>query len=307
MANEIDGWLLEVKDNMYKLLSEDSFKTQERSLKENIEYYKTKMRYALNEKDDVMKRFYGIKSNHCRPMLVEAINIDRIIKKHGKNGLINISAWRTEKDEETNVTNTKNLIKDIQNSGYSYLPEYGGYRDTDKGEEAFFEPSFNVFNYNTKGEPQDFEKLKEFGVLLAKKYDQSSVLVKAPNEPPIWLDGDGIKVSKNETHKVFKNDPNQKYFTSLKSLEQVEKDKEKWLRDEYIRYSRKKGIAPIWGDDFEKFKMENMKNVPTTRRYTYNMEWGGYNECFVNPSPCTINERRMRASLGEILVDTEIL
>lgn len=302
-------WLNEVKEQMSVLCPEtkEYYNTEERTLQENIDFYRDRLRYALNEKDNVMKRFYDIDANHCSPMLVEKITLDRIIKKHGDNGLINISAWRSEKDEETNVENTRNLIKDLQNSGYRYLPGYGGYRDTDKGEESFFEPSFNVFNYNTKGEPQDFEKLKNFGIELAKKYDQSSVLVKAPTEPPVWLNGDGQKVSKDETNQVFKNDPNQEYFTSLKSYDELESDKEVLLKNQYVRYCKDKGIAPDFNKGFEQYKKEHTKDVPVSRRYTYDMKWSGLGECYVNPSPCTMNERRMRTSVGEILVDLEIV
>lgn len=299
------NWLENVYEKMFQLDTEtrEIYKNKKRNLQENIDYYRDKLRYALNEKEDVMKRFFTIDSNGCKPMLVEKITLDRIIEKHGNNGLINISAWRSNISQEENEVNTRNLIRDLQNSGYCYLPGYGGYRDPEMGEESDFEPSFNVFNYNTKGEPQDFEKLKNFGIELAGKYNQSSVLVKAPNEVPVWLNSKGERVSKNETDRVFKNDANQNYFTSLKSLEDINDT----LKQYYVRYCKNKGIAPDWGDGFKKFKIEHSKEIPVSRRYTYDMEWGGTSECYVNPSPCTINERRMRTSVGEILVDLELI
>lgn len=303
-----ENWLDECKDMMFRLDSKtrDLYKSKKRTLQENIDFYRDKLRYALTENEDVMKRFYNIKTNHCKPMLIEKITLDRIINKHGDNGLINISAWRSSLDNETNTQNTNRLIKDLQNSGYRYLPGYGGYRDTKMGEESDFEPSFNVFNYNTNGEPQDFEKLKQFGIELAKKYDQSSVLVKAPNEVPMWFNGDGERVSKDETNKVFKNDAQQPYFTSLKTPEELANDTERQLKDKYIRYCKDKGIKADMRQPYDDFKKDHLKDVSPSRRYTYDMK-GIWDECYVNPSPCDLNERRMRTIKGEILVDLELV
>ena len=98
------------------------------------------------------------------------------------------------------------MIRDIKQSGLQYLPMYEGYREKSKDRDRDFEPSFLIFNYKKNGEPQDWDKFKKYGIELCKKYEQPSVLIKAPYEPPEWLDKNGDKVSKKETYFVFKDD-----------------------------------------------------------------------------------------------------
>lgn len=57
--------------------------------------------------EDVMNRFYDIKTNGNKPVLVEKITLNRLLNKHGANGMINISANRSDLDRETNDENTK--------------------------------------------------------------------------------------------------------------------------------------------------------------------------------------------------------
>lgn len=68
-----ENWFDECKDMMFHLDSKtrDLYKSKKRTLQENIDFYRDKLRYALTENEDVMKRFYNIKTNHCKPMLIE--------------------------------------------------------------------------------------------------------------------------------------------------------------------------------------------------------------------------------------------
>ena len=311
--NNNNSWFHNVFETMGKLNPDvkdiyESKIVNKRTLQENIDFYRKRLHGARTTKEAVMDRFYGLPTNRCRPMLIERITLDRIIKKHGENGLITVSACRSDNTTEENDILTRSLIKDLQNSPYSYLPGYGGYRDPELGEYGEFESSFIVFNYSRDGKPLNWEELRNFGINLCRKYNQSSVLVKAPGEPPIWLNSDGNKVSKDESNNVIKNDPKQEYFTSLKSREELTDNEEKYLKQQYIRYCKQKGIAPDFeSKDFETFRNEHKNEIPVSRRYTYDMSWGGTDECYVNPSPCDLNERRMRTSVGEILVDTQIV
>lgn len=177
-----------------------------------------------NRSQRVMERYYGIPSNPYKPMLLEKITLDRIIKKHGDNGYIIISANRSDKEQEVNDKATQSLILDLKRSGYSYLPLYGGYRDTKTGVEDSFEPSFLVFNYLTNGDEQPFQNLKNLAIEWCGKYDQASVLVKDPSQPPVWLDAQGNVVSNRSSNKVWKNDPTQEYFTSMKPRHKVDQN-----------------------------------------------------------------------------------
>lgn len=56
------------------------------------ETFREAHRKAINENEDVMKRFYGILSNGNAPVQLNEVTLDRILKKHGNNGLVSISA-----------------------------------------------------------------------------------------------------------------------------------------------------------------------------------------------------------------------
>lgn len=262
----------------------------------NKENFRKLHKKAVTEKEDVMKRFYGIMSNKNKPVQIDEVTLDRVINKHGQNGLINISANRSDEPQEVNDKNTRELISDLQKSGYSYLPTYGGYRGKN-GIEDDYEPSFVVFNYTENGEQRDFDELKQFGIELCKKYNQDSVLIKAPQESPIYMNGDGIKVNRKESDKVWKNDPKQEYFTSFKDKGEVNKEIEQKLKGKYKTYCHRNNIQPTKAG-FEKFYIEHLNDISSIgKRYTYDIV---FNECYVNPMPCQLTERMRRK--GEIMI-----
>ena len=251
---------------------------------------------ASNINEDVMAKYYGIYSNKNKPVLVEGITLDRIIYKHGKNGLIGISANRTDMPQERNIAKTKELISDIQKSGFSYLPTYGGYRSP-QGVEDDYEPSFIVFNYTNDGEKGDFDELRNLAILWCGKYEQHSVLVKAPNANPIYLDKNGNKVNTSESDKVWKNDPKQPYFTSIKSKEKVDQEIFEKLMGQYKTYCHKNNI-PLTKEGFHDFYQEHLKDINHIgKRITYDIR---FDECYVNPMPCQLSERMKRKN--EIMI-----
>lgn len=268
--------------------------TEERKrIKENFRKLHQK---AQTVNEDVMNRFYGINSNHYKPVKINEVTLDRVLKKHGDNGMINISANRSDEPQEVNDKNTKELISDLKQSGYSFLPTYGGYRGTD-GVEDDYEPSFVVFNYNTDGNTRDFNELRQFALELCGKYNQDSVLIKAPDEAPIWVDKNGNKVNSRESKKYWKNDPKQQYFTSFKSKEGVDKEISAKLMGKYKSYCNQNGI-PKSKEGFDKFCQEHLNDIDFIgRRYTYDI---GFDECYVNPMPCQLSERMRRK--GEVMI-----
>lgn len=288
----------------------ESVNNYPQTLEENIEFYRKRLIETDIPDEQVMSRFYSYPTNTCQPMLVEKMTIDRLVKKHGEKGYIIISACRSNLDKKTNDENTKNLIKDIKSSSYRHLPVYGGYRDLSMGEESNFEPSFIVFNRNTNGDEQSWENLKSFGLEMCKKYNQSSVLVKNPGEPPIWLDGDGNKKSKNETELVMKNDSEQEFFTSFISLETVKELKTRYLWQQFVRICKQKGLKEFDTDEFKQYRKKHIKDAPVYKRVTFDIKPLDENEViegvYVNPSPCDRNEWIGRQKSGEILVMLEL-
>lgn len=254
---------------------------------------------AEHKSQDVMSRYFGITYNQGRPLIMEKINLNRIITKHGDNGVINISACRSNLPPAVNDERTKSLLDDIRQSGFTYMPTYGGYRNTDVGEEADYEPSFIVFNYDRQGQPISWEALRNFGLEMCRKYNQDSVLLKAPGQDPIYADANGNRVNDRQTDKVFKNDPEQPFFTSLKSKEDVDKEIDAKLMSLYHKWQRETGKT-LNKQELEKFKRDHLKDVQNIgRRYTYDIQ---FDECvLVNPAPCTLTEQMMRMARGEIM------
>lgn len=282
-----------IKQCVNESLTHDSINEKRKIAKEN---FRRKHQLAKNLNEDVMNRFYGILSNKHKPVKINEVTLDRVLQKHGDNGMINISANRSDQPQEVNDANTRELINDLKKSGYSYLPTYGGYRGLD-GVEDDYEPSFIVFNYNENGEETDFEDLRKFGLYLCGKYNQDSVLIKAPNKAPIYCDRNGQKTNSRETKKYWKNDPKQQFFTSFKSKESVDDEIRATLMNKYKKYCRDKGIARTQ-KGFENFYNEHLNDIDFIgKRYTYDI---GFDECYVNPMPCQLIERMRRK--GEVMI-----
>ena len=211
----------------------------------------------------ILKEFYEINNdNPLKPITEETLS--RVINKHGNNGFIIVSANRSDKDGKENNINTRALIADIRAAGLSYLPVYGGYHGQD-GVIDSYEPSFIIFSYDKKGEPVEFSKLAELAKELCGKYNQDSVLVKGPNDLPVYINKDGVIVGKAADNEVDLNNPDNEFYTSL-------------IKTNNLDY----------------------KNPDRLKRFSYNMVF----ECFVNPSPNTLNEfRRRKEGNGEIILE----
>ena len=158
------------------------------------------------------------------------------------------------------------LIKDLKNSGFTYLPSYGGYHGSDDVIDSY-EPSFIVFNYNEKGEPQDWNKLYSFALEMCGKYKQDSVYVNAPGEAPNYLDSNGQKINSHSSKNYVKNDLSQEYYTSLSSPKEIE-------------------------DNMSK------KGFQVGRRFTSDIQFE--NRMYVNPMPDQLSERMRRK--GEVMI-----
>lgn len=252
------------------------------TLAERERYLASKLRHCSNVNEDVMSIYCGITSNGCKPMLLEKITINRILAKHGNNGFIVISANRADKPHDENVKNTKELRNRIAKQGYSYLPVYGGYRNTQTGEEADYEPSFLVFNYNENGESRDMKKLVELTKLWCGDYEQDCAYVKLPDKDPVYIDRNGKITNKRESDKVAINDPTKEFFTSLTDKHPL--PGEKPVR----RFS-----SDIEFPDFDAGEV-------APERYIDNFE--NIHEWYCNPIPVTLNEKRRRMAMHEIML-----
>lgn len=189
-------------------------------------------------------------SDNCALQMINEITLDRILKKHGDNGFIVISACKSNDKkgkkvpDEVNKARTEELREVIKNSKYSFREAYGGYHDPDYAENADYEYSFIVFNYKSVNSKDGeyiippFNELLELSKKWCTDFDQYSVMVKAPGKPAIHMDRFGNKVNKRESDKVWKNDFTQPFYTSLKSRNEVRDEIMQKLKTQYKKYRK---------------------------------------------------------------------
>lgn len=180
--------------------------------------------------------------------LITEAGLNRMLS-HGKNGMIIISACRSEIPSDNPNCNLvpeyekfiqKNNLKDseglrkkwlnnrnklcdaelkyeLRHSAFSYSQTYGGYHDKGKpNSEDSFEPSYVVYNYTKNGEPLNFDDLFDLALYWCEKYHQDSVYVQAPDKAPVYVNEKGDVVSSKSSKNFITNDPKQEFFTTVK-------------------------------------------------------------------------------------------
>lgn len=168
--------------------------------------------------------------NKANLVSLNEVNAKSLIDRHSKDGYIIISPCRgcadfgldssnpsdREKLNNINRKRIKELIEILKATDWSYTPTYGGFIEnygTDK-EENVYERSFVVYNHYRDGSVGNFNDLYKFALEMCKKYNQDSVLIKAPNENPKYVKKDG-ETDLSFSDKVAFNDLQQEYFTDL--------------------------------------------------------------------------------------------
>jgi len=151
---------------------------------------------------------------------LQETSLKKMLGTHSDAGYIIISASRGEYDYVENVRRTNDMKKAIDASGYSYIPVWGGFVETnEQGErQEVKEKSFIITNFKRgKGEPgQGSDPLKELGQSLARQFDQESFLFKpqGSESKAYYLDSSGgVVASFNATSPTTAAD---NYFTNLK-------------------------------------------------------------------------------------------
>lgn len=225
--------------------------------------------------NNFLREYRDNTNNNGNIVSINENDIKRIIATHSDNGYIVISPCRGGADfglnpkasqieydklAHINKTRVKSMIEDIKQSGFSYTPTYGGFKEnigTDQ-ETTVYERSFIVYNKDKRGNNLDFNNLFDFGLNMCRKYNQDSFLVQAPGEKPKYIKQDGSVDFEFSGGKVF-NDISQEYFTDLH------------------KNTHKKG--------------DITKGKPTRFSFT---------EAFVNPKPQCYSERHVRWANGEV-------
>lgn len=184
------------------------------NLDEAMEFYRKRLVLTNNPVDMVMTRFYHFDTNKCRPMMVERSTIYKIIERYGSNGYIYFTACNQNTDRQTNDTNTRKLLNDINNSPYKYLPVYVSYEEWVNGSQHDFGISFIIFNCNAMYESQDLSELVEFGAELCHKYTDSFLLIKAAGEDPIMYNALREEVDRQNRKNMYLDTTSPEFYVN---------------------------------------------------------------------------------------------
>lgn len=147
-----------------------------------------RVRFIEGEKEEcVMGEYYGICSNNGKPMPIEAVTLERIIKARSERGAVCVSAYNDQASYESNKANTVELIRKISGLKYMCLPVYMDRK-----------PAFWLFNYNRKNELQIWGALYGFALNVCAEYKQDSVIIKAPNGSFVYVNEFDERVDSKE-------------------------------------------------------------------------------------------------------------
>lgn len=246
----------------------------------------------LNKLDEEVYEVPELKITHID--LTEA-NLNRVVSGHDKMGYVILSASRqnlyktpsgeiysvfsgeekrspldkelkpgSKEHTDANNIRTKKLLSYLRSNNYSYVPVYGGYKEagTDK---ASTEKSFIVLPYDKESRQYiDFDTFADSLLKESQEFQQDTILIKYPNKNPDYYDCKSGKPLGYNFSSTVLNDITKEYFTALKG----------------------------WGDISNKDSNTFTKGKP--QRFSFE-------GMYMNDFPNTINEHRIRSSLGELV------
>ena len=190
----------------------------------------------LAKQYNLIKEYMEVGDTNTFPLQpLNEMTVDRLLGKHYNNGFIIISASRGENDNQTNNQLSKQLLNDIKNSGFSFVPVFGGFIENKgtENEKQVYETSYIVLNFDRNGNEKDFNALKNLAINLCKKYNQDSVLVKAPNGAPQYITQNGnVDMEFNGDVKI--NDLTQQYFSSFIKTQNIDKNQDNRKHTSFI-------------------------------------------------------------------------
>lgn len=158
------------------------------------------------------------------------VNARSLIDRHSADGYVIISPCRGGGDfgldpndprqremlADINHKRVKEFVDILKRTDFSYTPTYGGFIENQgtPNEENVYERSFVVYNHHKDGSVGDFNELYQFALDMARKYNQDSVLIQAPNGKPQYVKQNG-EVDFGFDGDIAFNDLSQEYFTDL--------------------------------------------------------------------------------------------
>ncbi len=172
---------------------------------------------------------------------------------------INCQIWVDE-----NYKRTHELQTNLRNNGLSFIPVYGGFKEKNSNKDKV-EKAFIVFPFNMNNKQYiDFDEFAEIILELGYNYQQEFVLIKYPQDNPVYYDCKTGKPYDYIFTNIRLNDVAQEYFTALKN----------------------------WGN----LSRKDSSTFPNGKPQRFTFEG-----LYMNDFPGTISEHRRRSLEGELV------
>lgn len=248
---------------------------------------KLKNLYEIKKEVNENLRFDAITGARLLKLNLNETDYQHLLDKHVPNGYIVLSAFKgSASDPEWGgdynkwfremLRRSKELKSEINDSGYSHIPAWGGYVYKMTPNVKELEMSFVVLNYkrsNVSAGEEGLEELKQLGLKWCKEFEQKEILYvpSGDNENAFFLDEDGNQTGSFNSMAMTNN--LDKFFTTLSR----NRDAKPTGR---ISFSYR-DIKP----KFES-KLRHIKG-----------------EIYMPDSPSGISEARIRENYGELVLD----
>lgn len=186
---------------------------------------------GVAKRGNFLNECYSEKTNNKGDLVsLNEVNARSLIDRHSADGYVIISPCRGGGDfgldpndprqremlADINHKRVKEFVDILKRTDFSYTPTYGGFIENQgtPNEENVYERSFVVYNHHKDGSVGDFNELYQFALDMARKYNQDSVLIQAPNGKPQYVKQNG-EVDFGFDGDIAFNDLSQEYFTDL--------------------------------------------------------------------------------------------
>lgn len=178
-------------------------------------------------------------NNNAKMVSINKQNARDLINNRSKYGYIVVGTYCVDDDCDVSATacneprlltqtvlfRVMDMMDRLRSRRYCYTPVFARYivgQGTDK-ERMVSECSIIIYPYDVQGNMYFFDDLKRLGLELASAYNQDTILVKAFNQRPCYVDTKGEQVAELAEDKPF-YDLAKDYFVELLTTKQHSED-----------------------------------------------------------------------------------
>lgn len=138
---------------------------------------------------DVVHGWSGVNNQKMIPL--NEISMSRLLGKQFEGAFAIVSASSCRKTPEENDMCAKEMYSTIRNSGFCFIPAFGGFSEIDvkTGEQVnyTYKTLAIILCHDRDGKEIPFQRLYDFVINLGEKYEQESVIIKSPQENPKYI------------------------------------------------------------------------------------------------------------------------